>query len=266
MRPTWRLIVDPPTPGDLCMGIDTALLEARAAGACPATLRIYTWERPTVSIGRFQAEHEVDLLACEGAGIGVVRRPTGGRGVLHGREVTYSVVASIENGVPRDVAGSYSRLCGGLVEAYRALGVDAVLTARERGPRSAACYLHASRADVSAGRAKLSGSAQVWKGDSLLQHGSIVLERDIRTEAMVFRLREEERLALEAAAASVSEISGRTPCTAEVTAALAGGFAEALGVDLEAGELSAEELRRARKGARVARVTRHGEVRHRVEG
>ncbi len=80
-------------------------------------------------------------------------------------------------------------LCGGLVEAYRELGVEAALTARPRGDgSSAACYLHATAADLSLGALKLSGSAQVWHGSTVLQHGSFIVSRDVDREARVFGL------------------------------------------------------------------------------
>ncbi len=85
----------------------------------------------------------------------MVRRPTGGRGVLHDDEVTYSVVAGVDDGIPRGTSASYDVLCGGLASAYSRLGVDAALTARPRGSSdSAACYLHATRADLSLGTAE----------------------------------------------------------------------------------------------------------------
>ncbi|MBN2405704.1 MAG: hypothetical protein JXE06_09010, partial [Coriobacteriia bacterium] len=112
------------------MAIDRAVLHAHETGEAPPTLRLYRWRVPTVTLGKFQKASDADLELCERLGIDVVRRPTGGRGVLHDDEVTYSVVAGVREGLPRGVAASYRVLCGALVEAYHDLGVDADLTAR----------------------------------------------------------------------------------------------------------------------------------------
>jgi lipoate-protein ligase A len=247
-RPTWRLIVDGALPGALNMAIDRAVLDARRDGVSAPTLRLYRWEVPTVTLGRFQKLEQVDLEECDRRGFDVVRRPTGGRGVLHDDELTYSVIAHTEDGVPRGVAASYRYLSAALARAYRTLGVEAGLTHRSRGPvDSGACYLHATQADLSLGAAKLSGSAQVWSGDGVLQHGSFVRTRDIRAESDVFRLGERERGALAASTATLSDAMGRVPSLEEVTQAAICAFEEVLGIELRPGALSPDEARSAAK-------------------
>jgi len=241
--PTWRLIIDGPLPGAVNMAIDSALLASRRAGHCAPTLRLYRWEIPTVTMGRFQKESQVDLEACARRGFDVVRRPTGGRGVLHDDELTYSVVAHVEDGVPRGVAASYRHLSAALAEAYRILGVEAELTHRSRGAAdSGACYLHATQADLSLGAAKLSGSAQVWSGDAVLQHGSFVRTRDVEAESEVFRLDREGRAALLASTATLADaVDGTVPSYDAIAEAVASAFGRVLGVRLERGDLSPEE-------------------------
>ena len=131
--PVWRLIIDGQQPGAANMAIDRAMLAGRRQGSSPATLRLYRWKCPTVTVGHFQRLDQVDLAACARRGFDVVRRPTGGRGVLHDDELTYSVVAHVEDGVPRGVAASYRHVSAALAEAYRILGVEAELTQRSRG-------------------------------------------------------------------------------------------------------------------------------------
>ncbi|MDP2232400.1 MAG: lipoate--protein ligase family protein, partial [Actinomycetota bacterium] len=122
MGEPWRLLsADGPKDGAWNMAVDRAIQLACAAGAAPPTLRLYTWARPTVTLGRFQPASSVQADACGRYGVGVVRRFTGGRGVLHDDEVTYSIVASVPDGVPRGVAASYRYLCTGLTEAYHLL-------------------------------------------------------------------------------------------------------------------------------------------------
>ncbi len=230
-RGSLRLIAeDAPNDGVRNMALDRAILLERAAGRSPATLRLYRWSRPTVTLGRFQPLDSVDLEACRDEGIDVVRRFTGGRGVLHDAEVTYSVVAGIEDGVPRGTAASYRYLCAALVEAYALLGVDAGLTHRPRGPRSSgACYLHATHADVSAGTLKLSGSAQVWHKDTVLQHGSFVFARDVEREARVFRLSPEEAEALRTRTATLADLAERVPSSENITEAVRVAFERLFG-------------------------------------
>jgi len=238
----WRLVIDGPVEGATNMALDRAVLMARAAGGSPPTLRLYRWEVPTVTLGRFQPLEQVDLEACARRGFDVVRRPTGGRGVLHDEELTYSVVAGVADGVPRGTAASYRHLSRALAEAYRSLGVPAEITARQRGAKGAgACYLHATQADLSLGAAKLSGSAQVWKGDAVLQHGSFVFSRDVAAEAEVFRLDDAAVVALTQGTQTLDGALGRRPPLDEVARAVVQAFERALGIDLQPGVLTHDE-------------------------
>jgi lipoate-protein ligase A len=258
----WRLIVDGRLDGAVDMAVDRAMLASRADGSAPPTLRLYGWEVPTVSIGRFQKADAVDARECARRGFDVVRRPTGGRGVLHDDELTYSIVAGVGDGVPRGTAASYAHLCAALAEAYRELGVAAELTSRPRGASaSAACYLHATNADLSLGAAKLSGSAQRWSGDAVLQHGSFVISRDVEAEAAVFGLDPEGADALSRTTATLASALTRRPSQGEVADAVVSGVGRALGVRLEPGELTGRERSLAERWAdehRIARADRAG--------
>ncbi|MBU4555766.1 MAG: lipoate--protein ligase family protein [Actinobacteria bacterium] len=244
MTPQWRLIVDDtPASGAWNMALDRAIQLSHAERGAPPTLRLYSWDNPTVTLGRFQDVGSVDMDACDRFGVDVVRRFTGGRGVLHDDELTYSIVAGVRDGVPRGVATSYRHLCSGLVQAYKQLGVPAELTSRPRGDASsAACYLHATHADLSVGVAKLSGSAQVWAGESVLQHGSFTRTRDLARETAVFALDASDLAKLAASTATLSEYLPEPPSLIAITRAAAQGFAEALGVEFIAGPLTAEEI------------------------
>jgi lipoate-protein ligase A len=228
------------------MAVDRAIQLERAAGSVPPTLRLYGWERPTVTLGRFQGADGVDRAACLRHEVDVVRRATGGRGVLHDDEVTYSVIASLEDGIPRGVAASYRHLGDGLVEAYRRLGVEAELTSRPRERTgSSACYLHATGADLSVGVAKLSGSAQVWLEDTVLQHGSFVRTRVVLREAEVFGLDADEAARLGGTTATLADLTASVPTPEQIIEAAVAGFESALGVRIEHGVLTEEERARA---------------------
>jgi len=243
---SWRLLLHGPRDPWWNMAVDRAIQLARESNAVPPTIRLYGWTRPTVSLGKFQDAGSIDWEACSRYGLDVVRRFTGGRGVLHADEVTYSIVAGLADGVPAGTSASYRHLSAALVAAYRGLGVDATLTDRHRGsPDSAACYLHATRADLSLGESKLSGSAQTWVGSTVLQHGSFTLRRDTAREAEVFRLDDEARCALETTAITLEQAGATLPPVDRLPAVLAQSMAEGLAVHLQHGELTADELETA---------------------
>jgi lipoate-protein ligase A len=245
---TWRLLIDDgPAEGAWNMAVDRAVQLGREAGVTPPTVRLYRWVRPTVTLGRFQDASGVDRAACSSEGVDVVRRFTGGRGVLHDDELTYSIVADLDDGVPRGTSASYRMLCAGLVEAYGALGVEATLTPRPRGDgSSAACYLHATTADLSLGALKLSGSAQVWHGSTVLQHGSFTVSRAVAREARVFRLSECDAARLAEETATIADSLGHRPSPEELERAVVSGIERGLQVTLEQGRLSEFELNAAR--------------------
>lgn len=257
MPAVWRLLVDAPLDGPLNMAIDRAVQVAHAQGSSPPTLRLYSWNRPTVTLGRFQDVASVDLEYCAKEGIDVVRRHTGGRGVLHSDELTYSVVAGVADGVPRGVAKSYRHLCSALVRSFQLLGVDASVTRVDHKPvPSGACYLQTTRADVVARGEKLSGSAQVWLGETVLQHGSFVIGRDCAREAAVFRLDPDQVRAIESST-TLLQATGVRPTPDQIVSAVCQGFGEALAITLRPGTLSMDELRYA-SALRVPALTSTG--------
>lgn len=215
------------------MALDRAVQLSREAGASPPTLRLYRWSQPTVTLGRFQKATDVDFSACVNGGVQVVRRFTGGRGVLHDDELTYSVVAALDDGIPQGIAASYRHLCQALVDTYQALGVDAQLTSRDRGePGASACYLHSTKADLSLDGRKLSGSAQVWSGSTVLQHGSFVNSRNVAREADVFGLDDRQSSDLHAHTGTIEEFVGRRVPDTELISAIRRAFCERFGVEL----------------------------------
>lgn len=225
------------------MALDRAAQTARECDAVPPTLRLYRWARPTVTLGRFQPVEDLDPSAVLRHGVDVARRPTGGRGVLHDDEVTYCVVASQQDGIPRGVAASYRFISAALANAYRRLGVNAQVTEHDRvGASSAACYLATTRADLSFGAAgKLSGSAQVWKGSTVLQHGCFTRSRDVEREAQVFGLAEEQSARLASEAITMQAVLPEVPQVAVIEEAIVDGFREELDIELKIGEWTALE-------------------------
>ncbi len=175
----WRTLVTPPAGGAENMAVDEALMShARRSGEC--VIRIYEWRRPTLSLGRNQtARGHYDLRRATELGVEFVRRPTGGRAVLHHRELTYSVTAPGERlGTLRE---SYRRINRILLAALRGLGVEAVVArraARAPSPGTTPCFDAPGEGELVVGERKLVGSAQCRDGDVLLQHGSILVDDD----------------------------------------------------------------------------------------
>lgn len=220
----WRVLSDPPMPGFENMARDHALAEELEAGH--AVLRLYRWDRPTVSLGRNEpGKRSYDTDRARESGIPFVRRPTGGRAVLHSDELTYAVVAPLRAlGRLREV---YERVNEGLMIGLRALGADVELASSSGAasrPDAGPCFRKPAGGEVTAGGRKLIGSAQARIGDGFLQHGSLILGGD---QGLLERLRRDGQ-AVESPA-TLSGLLGRSPGWDEVTGAIRAGLEEALG-------------------------------------
>ncbi len=177
----WRWRHDAGADGATNMAVDAALLDhARRTGE--ATLRIYDWARPTLSFGRHERTRGLfDAAHLATRGVDAVRRPTGGRALLHHREVTYSVTAPAAGAT---LGESYRAINALLRDALARLGVHAAEAPRASGqaralrPEGAACFAEPSAGELTVGGAKLVGSAQLREDGAFLQHGSILLEDD----------------------------------------------------------------------------------------
>jgi len=174
-EPVWWLLPGLQLPGDLQMALDQWLLEQHRLGVIPPCLRFYRWSRPTLSLGHHQHRWPADWAAIPG--LDWVRRPSGGRAVLHsGRDLTYALVGSGWGG---DRRRAYAQLCGFLIAAFRDLGEPLSLGHQPPRGDSPNCFARATAADLTtAAGLKRIGSAQTWQGDCLLQHGEILLGAD----------------------------------------------------------------------------------------
>lgn len=217
---SWRLILDGALPGARNMARDHAL--ALSLPADSAVLRLYGWECPTLSLGRNEpARGRYRPEAIAALDLDVVRRPTGGRAVMHWRELTYSVVMPVRAcGGPRE---TYRWINGRIAAALAGLGVPAEIAPVPQAglPLSAGpCFAAAAGGEITAGGRKLVGSAQLRIGDTLLQHGSILLADDQRgLESIVIGGSDGT-----SRPATLSELLGREPAKGELERALAAEF------------------------------------------
>ncbi|MBS2969609.1 lipoate--protein ligase family protein [Metabacillus sp. KIGAM252] len=253
----WRFIDSGSCSPSFNMALDEALLDWHSEGKIPPVIRFYGWNPATLSIGYFQkAEKEIDFDAVKRHGLGFVRRPTGGRGVLHDQELTYSVIVTEEHPeMPRTVTEAYRVISEGILEGFRNLGLEAYFaiprTDEEKeglkNPRSSVCFDAPSWYELVVEGRKVAGSAQTRQKGVILQHGSILLDLD---EDKLFDLfiypseRVKERMRRNFSSKAVAANALReTPVTMEeARRAFKKGFESGLNIELEAYELSQDEL------------------------
>jgi lipoate-protein ligase A len=248
---SWRLLDTPPAPGAWNMAVDEALADGVRAGG-PPVLRVYRWNPPCLSLGRNQPADGYDRAEIARRGLDVVRRPTGGRAVLHHRELTYSVaVRDGELGGPRQAYAAVNRA---LVAGLARLGVPARLqpagTERAPLPSLAPCFEQPVEGEVTAAGRKLVGSAQRRDRGVLLQHGSLPLEDDQSSVAALLRADFAAKAASPILPATLADLLGTVPPWERLVEALAEGWEEALGVRLRRDAPTGEEMRGA-EGHRV---------------
>ncbi|WP_249864842.1 lipoate--protein ligase family protein [Paenibacillus konkukensis] len=260
MTAIWRFISNRMHHPSYNMAVDEAILIAHSEGKVPPTVRFYGWEPPTLSIGYFQKAEEVDFERLAEEGLGFVRRPTGGRAVLHDNELTYSIiVAESYPGIPSGVTEAYRVLSEGLLLGFRKLGLDAQMVqlaseedkSKYASMGSSACFDSPSWYELVVEGRKIAGSAQTRQKQVVLQHGSILLDMDADQLFRVLKFKNEriqERLKQQFSqkAVAINDICrglGRAPVELpEVEKAFRAGMAEGLGVQLEEGALTDYEL------------------------
>jgi lipoate-protein ligase A len=191
----WRLLDTGANFGAYNMALDEEMLARAQKGDTMPLLRFYSWDPPAVSLGRFQKiETTVNTEACKKRGIDIIRRISGGRAVLHDKELTYSLVARTDNPLfPSDVLGTYKVIAPCLVAGLRNLGIHAEIIPRagkypelhKPQPKDPACFSSPSWYEIVVRGKKIIGSAQRRLSNAFLQHGSILMDFDPTVEAEV---------------------------------------------------------------------------------
>ncbi|MED1205157.1 biotin/lipoate A/B protein ligase family protein [Heyndrickxia acidicola] len=256
-KEVWRFIDSGHCSPSFNMALDEALLDWHSEGKIPPTIRFYGWNPATLSIGYFQkAEKEIDFDAVQRHGLGFVRRPTGGRGVLHEHELTYSVIVSEEHPeMPKTVTEAYRVISEGILKGFHGLGLEAYFavprTQEEKeglkNPRSSVCFDAPSWYELVVEGRKVAGSAQTRQKGVILQHGSILLDLDEDKLFSIFkypsdRVKERMQRAFKNKAVAMNEIRNEPVSFDEAKAAFKKGFEEGLNIELEPYELAASEL------------------------
>jgi lipoate-protein ligase A len=212
------------------MAVDEALFRTAEEGRADGPLlRLYSWAPPCLSIGYHQVLHETcDENYCEKEGIEVVRRPTGGKAVLHADELTYSVIARQDltpfSGL--SLMGTYGLIAQALAEGLRASGLDVSFGGRGLPPSprgGAPCFLLPSEKEITVGGRKVVGSAQLRGARAFLQHGAIPLSIDYEALALASAQPPEHAASYRRAFAGVVELKPEITLPS-LTEAIVSGF------------------------------------------
>jgi lipoate-protein ligase A len=190
-------------------------------------VRLYGWKPEAVSLGNSQTEADIDLEVIREYGLDVVQRGTGGGGILHNAsEVTYAVVLPIDHpGLTTNITHSFGLMSRGVVHALRALGLPAELESMPDRTREALCYVRVQGTNVMVRGRKISGGAQRRTKWGVLQHGTVIVDRDDARLARVFRA---DPNSIAAKVTSLA-IEGITPTREALIAALVTGFTDVFG-------------------------------------
>ncbi len=251
----WRFLNSGSGNAFFNMAVDEAVAREVASGSSVPTVRVFGWSPPAVSFGYAQrVAREVDLEKCRRMGVGVVRRPSGGRAVLHWNELTYSVLCPEEDPIlGGSIQDSYRKISLCLVDGLRSLGLEVEFEPGRQAsvsPRgktlTAPCFSSTSQYEVTLRGRKMIGSAQRRLEGALLQHGSLLMGPQHKRIVDLLpagreAFRDRFAIELDAHTISLEEAAGRIYAFDEVAEAIRGGFLGTMAGALEDGGLSPEE-------------------------
>lgn len=257
MKAKWYFINSGPCSPSYNMALDEALLDLHSQGAIPPVIRFYEWNPATLSIGYFQsAEKDIDLEMLKEQKLGFVRRPTGGRAVLHESELTYSIIVTEQYPeMPASVTEAYRVLSEGLLLGFQNLGLDAYFSIPDteekqadlKKPKSAVCFDAPSWYELVVEGKKVAGSAQTRQKGVILQHGAILLDLDEEKLLSVFKFsspeaKEKMRQKLPEKAVAINRLTDKEITITQCIEAFKKGFEQALEIELIPYQLTEEQL------------------------
>ena len=247
----WRFIPFSRLDAFENMAIDEAVFRINQCRDVPPTLRLYGWSSPTVSLGYFQnIEKEVDVGTCRRHGVTIVRRPTGGKAVLHDGDLTYAVVATEKNPLfPVDLLGTYRVISQCLAHGLAKIGVKAEMAGDSRISQNdslaSSCFSSPSMYELLVKNRKICGSAQVRSRGVFLQHGSILMDfNPFKTCEVMLPHSDDYEGQVERLKHSVTSINEHIHPPVNVNALcdiLKAAFENTLNIQLAPGTLSVEE-------------------------
>jgi len=257
-KTTWRLIITPSLNGATNMAIDESILEAITSQNAQPTLRLYSWEPACLSLGFAQPVSDVNTKELIKRGWDLVRRPTGGRAILHCDEITYAVIGP-ENDPRLDggVLESYNKISQALLATLTNLNIPATAapisgnqrTSRNNEHQNPVCFEVPSHYEITVNGKKLIGSAQARRKGGVLQHGSIPIRGDLTRILQVLQFQNEEALAqaksrLAQRATTIEQTLGYTINDTSFIKAMIAAFQQTLNLEIVESELSKLELDR----------------------
>ncbi|KAA2276163.1 biotin/lipoate A/B protein ligase family protein [Staphylococcus haemolyticus] len=262
MTETWNFINTGSHDPYYNMAMDEALLNFVSRGEIDPVVRFYTWNPATLSVGYFQRlKKEIDIDKVNEKGFGLVRRQTGGRGVLHDKELTYSVIVSEEHpNMPSTVTEAYRVISEGLLEGFKLLGFEAYFAIprskeeREKlkQPRSAVCFDAPSWYELVVEGRKIAGSAQTRQKGVILQHGSLLQDVNVDElfDMFIFkndRLKDKMKKAFVDKAVAINDIADRHISIEEMEKAFEEGFKKGLNIEFKPLTLSDEQIKEVKE-------------------
>ncbi len=252
MVDSWRFIISNFADGSWNMAVDEAILSEVSSVNSPPTIRLYGWMPPCLSLGVAQPFSDIDLERLQQNGWSIVRRPTGGRAILHTDELTYSIIAPKDHPlVEGSILESYQRLSQGLLYTLSLFGIDAMAQKKYASSapadNGAVCFEVPSNYELTISGKKLIGSAQARKYDGVLQHGSIPLFGDISRIVEVLKYsdemrREEAKYRVLSRAATIESVSGNQFSFLEAALLFKQAFQTEFNLDFFDGFLSESEI------------------------
>jgi lipoate-protein ligase A len=257
MKTTWYFINSGPCSPAFNMALDEALLHWHSKGLIPPVIRFYEWNPATLSIGYFQrAEKDIDFEQLHKLNVGFVRRPTGGRAVLHEHELTYSIIVNEDYpDMPKTVTEAYRVLSEGLLLGFRNLGLDAYFSIPDseekradlKTPKSAVCFDAPSWYELVVEGKKVAGSAQTRQEGVILQHGAILIDLDDEKLISLFKFpseasKERMRKHLPQKAVAINQLAQKPVDVETCISAFRKGFEDGLDIELVPYTLTEEQM------------------------